>query len=312
MRRIVFLFALLGAMTVSAQSIQVGDSVVVKRSAKRWMTGERISSWVYLQPHMVSQVDSKYHPGGILLNVAGAKSWLLGSEAEKLHAAPAPAPAPVAADTVTPPAEPTPAPEPMMVEAMVEQEVDEQVETSEPVVSTVVELVIEPTAAPAAPMAEPTAEPFKPHFQFYGGFLQAFAPHVYSAGGQFIFGARLREYAYIGGGVDFSYCAAGENAAHSMEFPVFAHAKFYLPIHHKYFPYLEVSAGANMGYRTFTPDKCARPDGFHYGAYAQGGVGIDLLKYLSLSVGYQYAGGLSNVTKDQHQAYLKVGFVIPE
>lgn len=66
-----------------------------------------------------------------------------------------------------------------------------------------------------------------------------------------------------------------------------------------------------MGYRYFTPDETLRPSGFHYGVYAKGGIGIDLLQCLSLGIGYQYGDGFSNVTSDLHRGYIKIGFYVP-
>lgn len=125
-------------------------------------------------------------------------------------------------------------------------------------------------------------------FQCYLDFNQYFGAQNYGAGLETIFGTRMNEYAYIGGGVEYGYLGAGQNAAISMEFPVFVHSKIYLPVNDKFFPHIEMSLGANMGYRFYTPDESLRPSRFLHGIYAKGGVGIDWLDCLSLGVGYQY------------------------
>ena len=61
--------------------LAVGDTVVIRRDNTRYMTGERISTWVYDVTHTVRQVDSRYHPNGILLN--GINSWVSPEAIEK-------------------------------------------------------------------------------------------------------------------------------------------------------------------------------------------------------------------------------------
>lgn len=289
MKKLIVISLLAITTGLCAQSIQVGDSVTVNRTTKHWMTGERISSWVYLQPHAVSQVGSAYHPGGILLNIDGAKSWVKEDEVSKATSSNN---AIVVNDTI-----------------VKHDTIITTIETEHIVYVHDTITVEKEVRKEASTALDETKQIF---FQFYGNFNQYFGPKNYGAGGEFIFGARLTEYAYIGGGVEFAYMGAGENMAKSMQFPVFVHSKIYVPVRHQYFPYAEMSLGANMGYRTYTPDEASRPSGFHYGVYAKGGLGIDLLKCLSIGVGYQYGGEFSKVSDDLHHAYLKIGFVIPE
>jgi len=61
--------------------LAVGDTVVIRRDNTRYMTGERMSTWVYDVTHTVRQVDSKYHPNGVLLN--GINSWVSPEAVEK-------------------------------------------------------------------------------------------------------------------------------------------------------------------------------------------------------------------------------------
>lgn len=288
MKKLLILTLLCMATSVFSQSIEVGDYVIVNRNAKRWMTGERISSWVYLHPHLVSQVGSSFHSNGILLNVDGAYSWIKVEEVTKLTINKTE----VTTDTV------------IVRDTIVSTQEIERVVYVHDTMFVSNEVEKQPVS-----IAE---QPSNYHFQFYGDFNQYFGPKNYGAGIEAIFGVRMTEFAYLGGGVEFGYWMAGANAAKSMEFPVFVHTKVYLPIKHKYYPHVEMSLGANMGYRFFTPDESLRQSGFHYGVYAKGGIGIDLLKCLSLGVGYQYGGGFSNVSYDLHHAYLKIGFYLPK
>lgn len=285
------------ALSAFSQSFQVGDSVVVKSSAKHWMTGEPISSWVYLFPHSVSQVGSAHHPNGVLLNVDGARSWIKADEIYKSNAqSPLQSNAPetiattetiiIQKDTI------------FLHDTIVSIREMERVEY---VHDTIVVSQKAETPKPSVSI------PDEYRFQFYGDFNQYFCEKTYGAAVEAVFGARMTEYAFIGGGVEFGYWMTGKNAAKSMEFPVFVHSKVYLPIDQRFYPHIEMSLGANLGYRTFTPDETLRPSGFHYGVYAKGGIGIDLLKCLSLAVGYQYGGSFSNVSKEKHHAYLKLG-----
>lgn len=292
MKRLIVISLLAIATGLCAQTIQVGDSVTVNRTTKHWMTGERISSWVYLQSHAVTQVGSAHHPGGILLNIDGAKSWIKEDEVSKTTASKN-INTIVVSDTI------------IMHDTIITTKETERIVYVHDTVMTEKEIRKEASTTLLD-------ESKQIYFQFYGNFNQYFGPKNYGAGGEFIFGARLTEYAYIGGGVEFAYMGAGENMAKSMQFPVFVHSKIYVPIRHLYFPYAEMSLGANMGYRTFTPDETLRPNGFHYGVYAKGGLGIDLLKCLSLGIGYQYGGEFSKISNDLHHAYIKIGFVIPE
>jgi len=296
MKKLLFISLLCFATSAFSQNVQVGDSVMVNRSAKYWMTGERISSWVYLHPHLVSQVGSIHHPNGILLNVEGAYSWIKEDEvtmaAHKSQAS--------TKDTI------------ILHDTIISIKEKEQI-------VYVYDTIYITEMAKEAEKEEKTEKSGEyvvkllnePHFQFYGDFNQYFSKKLYGAALEAIFGARLCEYAYIGGGFEVGYWIAGKNVARSIEFPVFVHSKVYIPIDDKFFPHLEMSLGANMGYRYFTPDETLRPTGFHYGVYAKGGIGIDLLKCLSLGIGYQYGGGFSNVTSDLHRGYIKIGFYVP-
>lgn len=62
------------ADTTQAVTFQIGDTVVVNRETTHYMTGEKISRWVYNVTHTIRQVGSKFHQDGILLK--GIRSWL--------------------------------------------------------------------------------------------------------------------------------------------------------------------------------------------------------------------------------------------
>ena len=56
---------------------QVGDTITVNRDATHYITGERISKWVYDVKHTIRQVGSLFHKDGILLK--GIRSWIAPS-----------------------------------------------------------------------------------------------------------------------------------------------------------------------------------------------------------------------------------------
>lgn len=74
---------LLASIGISAQSqssdtvafqYQVGDTVIIKKECTRYLTGERMSTWVYYVSHPVMQVGTQKWPDGILLG--GILSWV--------------------------------------------------------------------------------------------------------------------------------------------------------------------------------------------------------------------------------------------
>ena len=60
--------------TASDFQWQVGDTVVIKRDNLRYLTGERMSTWVYYVSFPIRQVGTKRFPDGVLLN--GIMSWV--------------------------------------------------------------------------------------------------------------------------------------------------------------------------------------------------------------------------------------------
>ncbi len=60
--------------TASEFQWQLGDTVVIKRDNTHYLTGERMSSWVYYVSFPIRQVGTKRFPDGVLLN--GIMSWV--------------------------------------------------------------------------------------------------------------------------------------------------------------------------------------------------------------------------------------------
>ena len=53
---------------------QVGDTVIIKKDCEHYLTGERMSTWVYYVVHPVQQVGTEQWPNGVLLG--GILSWV--------------------------------------------------------------------------------------------------------------------------------------------------------------------------------------------------------------------------------------------
>ena len=73
----------LAAVAVSAQEaapaaqlsdFSVGDTIVIKKDHERYLTGEKMSKWVYNVEHTIQQVGGKRWPNGILIR--GIFSWV--------------------------------------------------------------------------------------------------------------------------------------------------------------------------------------------------------------------------------------------
>ena len=97
----------------TTQQIKVGDSIMINRDSLRYLTGERMSLWVYDKPHAVQQVGGKRYPYGILLK--GIYSWVYPGTITPLYPeapAPAPVPEPEPEPVVEPEPEPVVEPEP--------------------------------------------------------------------------------------------------------------------------------------------------------------------------------------------------------
>ena len=58
----------------SGATMEVGDSVMIHQDSLRYLTGERMSKWVYGVPHEIRQLGTKSKPMGVLLR--GIYSWI--------------------------------------------------------------------------------------------------------------------------------------------------------------------------------------------------------------------------------------------
>ncbi len=83
MLKIAFAAVALIAVGVSAEEpttsaklsdFSVGDTIVIKRDHRRYLTGELMSTWVYNVEHTIQQVGGKRWPNGILIR--GIYSWV--------------------------------------------------------------------------------------------------------------------------------------------------------------------------------------------------------------------------------------------
>ena len=60
--------------TAKLSDFSVGDTIVIKRDHRRYLTGELMSKWVYDVEHTIQQVGGKRWPNGILIR--GIYSWV--------------------------------------------------------------------------------------------------------------------------------------------------------------------------------------------------------------------------------------------
>ena len=58
----------------SGAAMEIGDTVMINKDSLRYITGERMSSWVYGVPHTIRQLGTKTKPTGVLLR--GIYSWI--------------------------------------------------------------------------------------------------------------------------------------------------------------------------------------------------------------------------------------------
>ena len=96
----------------SVTEIKVGDSIMINRDSLYYLTGERMSRWVYDVPHTIQQVGGKRYPYGILIR--GIYSWVYpGTLIPLKKVEPIPAPEPEPTPEPTPEPAPLPEPEPL-------------------------------------------------------------------------------------------------------------------------------------------------------------------------------------------------------
>lgn len=134
-------FVLFLAISLSAQNevvpLQVGDTVIVKQEAKRYLTGERISSWVYTVKHTIRQIGTAKWQDGVLLR--GIRSWLAPSDVSPIGITPQ---------------------QPEKLDTLVVETEEQSVVEPQP------ELVVEQQPEPAAPIAQAT--PYAGPIRLYG------------------------------------------------------------------------------------------------------------------------------------------------
>lgn len=143
-------------------NVALGDSVMIDRNCERYLTGERMSLWVYDVVHVVTQLGTKRFPEGVLLDNGngGILSWVcqecfgpLVPKAETPAETPAeqPAKAPVETPAETPAEQPAKAPVETPAEAPVETPAEAPVETpaETPAEQPAQEPAQEPAQAPA-------------------------------------------------------------------------------------------------------------------------------------------------------------------
>ena len=58
----------------SGAQMEIGDTVMINKDSLRYLTGERMSTWVYGVPHTIRQLGTKTKPTGVLLR--GIYSWI--------------------------------------------------------------------------------------------------------------------------------------------------------------------------------------------------------------------------------------------
>ena len=58
----------------SGAPMEIGDTVMIHQDSLRYLTGERMSKWVYGVPHQIRQLGTKTKPAGVLLR--GIYSWI--------------------------------------------------------------------------------------------------------------------------------------------------------------------------------------------------------------------------------------------
>lgn len=144
-------------------NVAIGDSVMINRDCERYLTGERMSLWVYDVVHVVKQLGTKRFPEGVMLDNGngGILSWVcqecFGPLVPKAETpAETPAEQPAQAPVETPAEAPVETPAETPVETPAEAPVETPAETP---VETPVET---PAETPAeTPVEQPAQEPTK-------------------------------------------------------------------------------------------------------------------------------------------------------
>jgi len=288
MKKQILIFLSVLPVLVSAQSIQVGDSVRVKSTTKVYLTGERISKWVYGETHAVSQVGTKRFKHGILLDIAGARSWLGEDDVTLVGRDAIPAPEP----TIVPEPIQAPIPEPDP-EPVFEPEPAPLVEPAPKIIpksDVKAEPVVEEEKAPVKAVRAPVDASF--HMYTDIGVLAG--KQTCGLGMDMIFGAKISPYAFVGGGVGFHFWLSQleKNGNSALLIPLYADVRGVLPIAGKNVaPFVELGIGGYGGIiDKNSTDKLNKP--FTFGFYTRAAVGIEINMF-TISLGYDY-GPASN------------------
>ena len=134
-------------------NVAIGDSVMINRDCERYLTGERMSLWVYDVVHIVKQLGTKRFPEGVMLDNGngGILSWVC----QECFG-------PLVPKTVVPAEQPTETPAPKPAEQPAEQPAPEPVKqpTTAPVETPVETPAETPVQAPAeTPAEQPVGTP---------------------------------------------------------------------------------------------------------------------------------------------------------
>ena len=90
----------------SAQNIKKGDTIRLNPDSLYYLTGQKISKWVYAKPHVVQQVGGRRFPNGVLIR--GIYSWVYPASITPVHPeAPITVAPVVEPETVAPTTEPS-------------------------------------------------------------------------------------------------------------------------------------------------------------------------------------------------------------
>jgi len=281
MKRLLTVLCCCLPIALFAQTIQVGDYVFVKKSTTHYSTGESISSWVYNEPHQVSQVDSKFHPDGILLNVRGAKSWLKVDDVLLCT------PREVTAAPIIQPEIPV----------IVHDTIINKVETIKEIVKT--DTIYQSTTEEYSHLKQAS-------FQLDVALQAACGVENLGIGAHITVGGRFADAFFLGLGVGFEgsiYNLPNQQSPYTFQIPIYANTRVYFPIN-GVSPFIDLAAGVNvreLNYGEFTNKE------WICGLYSRAGIGVEYNRWI-FGAGYQFSGGSKTIQDNIHQGYIKVGF----
>jgi len=250
---------------------------------------------VYDEPHQISQVDSKFHPNGILLNVRGAKSWLEASDVLLCTTQEAVA---VAETPTTITAEPQ-----IIVREAAPVVIHDTVTTTKEVIKEVVKEVVKvDTVFQTNTVAEQAK---KAAFQLDVAMQAACGKENLGVGAHVTVGGRFSNVVFLGLGVGFEgsiFNLQSTKSVYTFQIPVYANTRCYFPVN-GVSPFVDLAAGVNIrelniNYMTNKEWIC--------GLYTRAGIGVEY-KRLLVGAGYQFTGGDKTLMDNIHQGYVKIG-----